>query len=610
MPIRRFQDVRPRGQLSASELNRLQRTVEGSSRFIGAGVDSIVGSAGPAFAVKDQRRQFGVIVTGANPYKWLPIQFDEDGEITIDTEATAGGTVTSSINNSDDCTTAVERPLWERNGCKTVPPGTVVEIETGFARDDGIGQEYTFSYTECPIAIRVTHSTAPTTTLSGNITATATSLAVALAALFPVRANFVVLIDQELIKVGTGSSATASWSNLTRGFGGTVATSHLDGTTVTLVNQYSFTEVLPNILGSVGWDDRSCARTGDYKAEPAVERHGNCQVPDDTIVLARKRTRNGTGAATLGAAMTAEVDHITLSGAAGFPTVYPHYLRVGSEIMKRTGSHVDRAQFGTFAVEHAVGEVVDEAICEWVFDYDARPEQGVCAKLLTGPPSADIACPADVTLDLGIAANVEFDWYGYLVPAIRAYRVPVGRAGYYAVQAAVVGAASCDVVGTLTYGLVGGPVVYPVTGHTCGSVTIGTITYNVTGCSGGSVTVDPADLGVIELPYVTASGSVVTLHQGVAKLGISYPLELDQAVFPPQLLDPTRGANSASYILNHYVMNIATIVWLDEGDTLSLRFNSSDGYQSGDSGVAVVSFCLSFLGSGGPPTYELPITNP
>src|ERR1700736_4132634 len=73
------------------------------------------------------------------------------------------------------------------------------------------------------------------TTLSGNggsISAGATSMIVASAALFPSSGTFRVLIDSELIKVTAVSGATFT---IARGDDGTTGASHNDGATVTLI---------------------------------------------------------------------------------------------------------------------------------------------------------------------------------------------------------------------------------------------------------------------------------------------------------------------------------------------------------------------------------------
>lgn len=75
------------------------------------------------------------------------------------------------------------------------------------------------------------NSAAPTT-LSGAITAAATSMTVAAASNYPA-APFCVRVDTEIILVGAKSGV--SWSSLTRGYDGSVAAAHSNGAAVTHV---------------------------------------------------------------------------------------------------------------------------------------------------------------------------------------------------------------------------------------------------------------------------------------------------------------------------------------------------------------------------------------
>jgi hypothetical protein len=75
-----------------------------------------------------------------------------------------------------------------------------------------------------------TYDTDVTTTLSGTITAGATSLSVASAAEFPSADPFTILIDGEVMLV-TAGQGTTTWT-VTRGYGGTTAAAHTSGATV------------------------------------------------------------------------------------------------------------------------------------------------------------------------------------------------------------------------------------------------------------------------------------------------------------------------------------------------------------------------------------------
>lgn len=93
----------------------------------------------------------------------------------------------------------------------------------------------------------------PSTTLNGAITAGAISLIVNSAASFPNNGQFRILIDNELILVG--SVAGSTFSNLTRGIENTTPATHGNGATVTLILT----------AGSLARNPRSMANTGDIE---------------------------------------------------------------------------------------------------------------------------------------------------------------------------------------------------------------------------------------------------------------------------------------------------------------------------------------------------------
>jgi len=76
---------------------------------------------------------------------------------------------------------------------------------------------------------------AGSTTVSGSLTASATTLAVTSAASFPATAEFRVKVDSEVLLV-TAGAGTTSWT-VTRSADGTIAATHTAGTTVTLVER-------------------------------------------------------------------------------------------------------------------------------------------------------------------------------------------------------------------------------------------------------------------------------------------------------------------------------------------------------------------------------------
>jgi Tfp pilus assembly protein PilV len=78
-------------------------------------------------------------------------------------------------------------------------------------------------------------ASAVATTLSGNLTASATTIAVASATGFPASAEFRVQVDSEVFVV-TAGAGTTSWT-VTRGADGTTAVAHTSGAAVTLVER-------------------------------------------------------------------------------------------------------------------------------------------------------------------------------------------------------------------------------------------------------------------------------------------------------------------------------------------------------------------------------------
>lgn len=111
-------------------------------------------------------------------------------------------------------------------------------------------------------------------TLDGAITNASSSLALNSASEFPTSGTFHILIDSEIILVGSVSGAT--FSSLTRGAEGTTAASHSSGATVTLIvtadQLYSFR-----------------VERGVHNSRPAASasREGRVYLPSDGIALAR-----------------------------------------------------------------------------------------------------------------------------------------------------------------------------------------------------------------------------------------------------------------------------------------------------------------------------------
>ena len=73
------------------------------------------------------------------------------------------------------------------------------------------------------------------TTVSGNVTASATTVAVVSAGSFPATAEFRVQVDSEILLV-TAGAGTTTWT-VTRGADGTAAATHTTGAAVTLIER-------------------------------------------------------------------------------------------------------------------------------------------------------------------------------------------------------------------------------------------------------------------------------------------------------------------------------------------------------------------------------------
>jgi len=78
-------------------------------------------------------------------------------------------------------------------------------------------------------------ASAASSTVSGNLTASATTVAVVSAASFPATAEFRVKVDSEILLV-TAGAGTTTWT-VTRGADGTAAVTHTTGAIVTLVER-------------------------------------------------------------------------------------------------------------------------------------------------------------------------------------------------------------------------------------------------------------------------------------------------------------------------------------------------------------------------------------
>lgn len=331
--------------------------------------------------VLSQDQIVAVITGGSNPYSWRTIRPQEQGHYNALTEAQ--GKQSGSITGQD-CSTGDTRPAYEINDNKNVLPGTIVLLTPFFQTDSTVSLEYSFLYCPDKIAAQVFSEGAPTKTLNGGITATATSLITSSPTGFPARNNFFIKIDDEYMQVTAGAGTTNL--TVTRGANNSVPSPHSNGADVILAGQYSWKEVKAVQTDVDRWEDRPCGRgdAGDWLYEPAVERNNNCLVPNETFVWLQKKTADGAGATTSVGDITAAATSIVLTSVASFPspTSANYYIRVESEYMRVTGRSsntltVTRGVYGSEAVQHESGSVVVEAICEWVFDYCCTPPNDV-----------------------------------------------------------------------------------------------------------------------------------------------------------------------------------------------------------------------------------------
>jgi hypothetical protein len=170
------------------------------------------------------------------------------------------------------------------------------------------------------------------TRLNGAINDSVLSLTAGDALDFPASAPFQVEIGSERILVGAGAGTTA-WSSLTRGYGGTTAASHIDGSTITLVeNAYTSLALvkasqdvststndsviqkyvdaanrrLINFIGGFIGPTGETSRTYDYPADPVDPR---CfRIPTGIRSIGTMTVAPGTGQA----AVTASAGDILL----------------------------------------------------------------------------------------------------------------------------------------------------------------------------------------------------------------------------------------------------------------------------------------------------------
>ncbi len=354
-------------------------------------------------AVPQEDEILAVIIGGSNPYSWRRAYTLPSGEIDIMTVLQGGalaGVVEPNIKPTPgDATVADQFGAYERNNNANVLPGTIVVLTKRYnnpnpsQNDASLNQnlEYSFDFRDGPTAAQITTQGAPTCSLTNTITSSATSFSVTQTAGqdFPSRPEFLIKIDDEIMGVSTGFSTTppaTSTITVTRAMFGTTANSHTAGATITLVGSYAWAEVQAPTTGSDTWDTRPSGLEGDFLAEPAGERNQNPFVPDETFVLLWRKSIDGDGESTLVFDVASTDTTIFVQSTTSFPITLPFYIRVQGEYMRVTavtstgGSTgaltVDRGMYISQATQHEAQLTVNEAVCEWVFDYCCEPGQG------------------------------------------------------------------------------------------------------------------------------------------------------------------------------------------------------------------------------------------
>lgn len=595
------------------QVRSLQNLANRSTTILASGADSVQLQDGIGLAVPSDGSILAVITGGTNPYSWKTVQPDDEGSWIL-TDPVSIGTVTMGTPTEPGANAA-----WERNSNPHVIPGTIVSLYPGQWDNDDVGQEYWFDSPELTIWAKITSDGAPETTLSAGITSTATT-AFLNGALGNSRANIRVLIDAEIMQAQTMATGS-SLSNLLRGQDGTVATNHLQNTTVRLAGQYSWQSVIPPTTGNDQWTVDASGLSGGFIQEPARERNFNCQVPDDTYVILRRRWRRGTGAGTLSNAMTADDTTIAVSGA-GFPSMGDGYmLLVDGEFMwyNVNLAQVTRGQFASYPTAHEIGTPVYEAIAEWIFDYDARPVQGIGAYVETSVGQSIEWTIATVDLDNGLSNGYAYDRYGFFQQSADLFQVPVGYAGNYCVMGSVIG--EVGVSGTLTHAEISdnGDITFsslygtfPGASFDTGTMTLnGTLTFSGPAVGIGITAVDV----YVDVESVPDSTIYLELYQWIAKTSTAILVDEGYYGIPALISDVVDGDSGAdpgiSYPFSLKVF--AAPIWADEGDRFYMRISSSPPPSINGTITASVTrslFQLHRTGIGSPSETQLPITNP
>lgn len=306
------------------------------------------------------------ITGGTQPYSWREMQAAMDGQYEPVTNGQYGS--------------LTENEAYERNGNQQIQPGFLALLYRGYSEDTGEQQEWIFD-ADGPIPAKITSKTGASTTLSGAISASQTTMSVPLITDFPITNGFLIRLgddeeESEVAKV-TDGAGTANWT-IERGIDDTTAEAHADGTTVTHL-AYSWEEQRADPNGQ--WGDHPTARSGSPTDQPAYERNNNTRVAVDTFVLLFRHHYEAR--TTIVAAITSEATSLQINDKHGFPTVDNFIIQIDDEKLEVvSGANtetwtVTRGVSGTLAATHAIEAVVKliektgagpAHFQQWVFD--------------------------------------------------------------------------------------------------------------------------------------------------------------------------------------------------------------------------------------------------
>lgn len=238
----------------------------------------------------------------------------------------------------------------------------------------------------------------PSSTLSADLTAGATTLTVTSAAAFSASGNFRVIIDSELLEVTAVSGTTFTVS---RGVEGTTAASHSSGTAIT---QILTRDGLLSLGSQIHYSD-------SYAAIPSSSLVGRLFLPNNGINLYRDTgtawspwgplypftdppadTGQTTTLSGNGGSITAGATSFIVASSTGFPAT-PFLVQIGTEDIKVTNVSgttwtATRGYNGTTAATHNDGDAVTQINWEWVNQGGASVVRSQGGIFLHAPASA------------------------------------------------------------------------------------------------------------------------------------------------------------------------------------------------------------------------------